>query len=64
MPPPNPLRGFDSPGGGVADVRVEPCPRGAGYAWSRVRGIDYMIDLIGIEHVGFSSDFDGEGRIS
>ena len=26
--------------------------------------IEYMIDLIGIEHVGVSSDFDGGGGIS
>jgi len=25
--------------------------------------IDYMVDLIGIEHVGISSDFDGGGGI-
>ena len=26
--------------------------------------IDYMVDLIGLEHVGISSDFDGGGGIS
>ena len=26
--------------------------------------IDYMVDLIGIDHVGISSDFDGGGGIS
>ena len=26
--------------------------------------IDYMVDLIGIEHVGISSDFDGGGGVS
>ena len=25
--------------------------------------IDYMVDLIGIEHVGISSDFDGGGGV-
>ena len=25
--------------------------------------IDYMVDLIGIEHVGISSDFDGGGGL-
>ena len=29
-----------------------------------VNHIDYMVDLIGIEHVGISSDFDGGGGIS
>ena len=26
--------------------------------------IDYMVDLIGLEHVGISSDFDGGGGVS
>jgi membrane dipeptidase len=26
--------------------------------------VDYMVELIGIEHVGLSSDFDGGGGIS
>jgi microsomal dipeptidase-like Zn-dependent dipeptidase len=26
--------------------------------------IDYMVDLIGIEHVGISSDFDGGGGVT
>ena len=29
-----------------------------------VNHIDYMVQLIGIEHVGISSDFDGGGGIS
>ena len=29
-----------------------------------VNHIDYMVDLIGLEHVGISSDFDGGGGIS
>ena len=28
-----------------------------------VNHIDYMVDLIGLEHVGISSDFDGGGRV-
>ena len=29
-----------------------------------VNHIDYMVELIGLEHVGISSDFDGGGGIS
>ncbi|NCG34175.1 MAG: membrane dipeptidase, partial [Proteobacteria bacterium] len=29
-----------------------------------VDNIDYMVNLIGLEHVGISSDFDGGGGVS
>jgi microsomal dipeptidase-like Zn-dependent dipeptidase len=29
-----------------------------------INHVDYMVELIGIEHVGLSSDFDGGGGIS
>jgi microsomal dipeptidase-like Zn-dependent dipeptidase len=55
----------------VSELRRAHWASGAGFADAPpatvsdfVDHIDYMIDLIGIEHVGISSDFDGGGGLS
>lgn len=41
------------------------CPFPSGVSlYDFVDHIDYMVDLIGIDHVGISSDFDGGGGIT
>ena len=46
---------------GMLDFKMPPPPRAS--VRDFVTHIDYLVDLIGIDHVGISSDFDGGGGV-
>jgi membrane dipeptidase len=47
----------------VKDLDAKPAPLGRATVEDLVNHIDYAVKLIGIDHVGISSDFDGGGGI-